>query len=423
MVVKAGLLIDGNGDSFRDAVVLINGRSIVGTQPAAAYQPLPEDTVIDASAHTVMPGLVDCHVHTRSSGEPSERGGDSTQTTVPQFTLRALRNAQKDLEAGFTTIRDLGSMGYIDIALRDAFEKGEYAGPRMRVAGYGLTMWGGHMHRFMRPGLDMTESTGIVNTADQAKSAARYQIGRGVDFVKFNSAVSSLRYDEKRIDQEMDYEMLAAAVKECRKVGIGSATHCHGGQGATDAILAGVYTIEHGHWLTDEQFEMMLKHGTIFVPTLCPNEKLYERGKDGLKGVFDRWNWLETVMDDKTDTLQRAMKAGVPIAAGSDAGTNFNRHGENARELEFLVKRCMTPMQAIVAGTKTAAKATMLDHVTGTLDAGKWADLIVVKGNPLDEITILNDKQNILLVMKEGKVMVERGCTPSSCRPCAGGKS
>jgi imidazolonepropionase-like amidohydrolase len=408
-VIKAGLLIDGRGNCARNQAITIKGRFITAIDSLDGFVPEPGARVLDAGSYVVMPGLVDCHVHVRSSGNPSDRSFDSTQTTIPQFTLRALQNAQKDLEAGFTTIRDLGRIGYLDVALRDAFEKGEFRGPRMRVAGCGLTMWGGHMHRFMRPGLDMVESTGVVNNPGEAQSAARYQIGRGVDFVKFNTAVSDLREDGKHVSQEMDYDMLVPAVREAKKVGVGTATHCHGGQGATDAILAGVDTIEHGHWLTDEHFELMLKRGTVFVPTLCPNEKLYEMGPEGAGRAFDRWRWLERVMEDKTDTLLRALEAGVPIAAGSDAGTNYNRHGENAREMEFLVRRCMTPMQAIVAATRTAAQATRLDHKTGTLEPGKWADILVVKEDPLQDITVLNKKENIVLVMKDGQVMVERG--------------
>lgn len=408
-LIKAGLLIDGNGNSAKNQTMMVEGRNITCVAPVEAVASRPDDEVIDASQYTVMPGLIDAHVHTRSSGNPKDRGFDSTATLIPEFAYRALRNAQKDLEAGFTTIRDMASIGYVDIALRDAFERGDFKGPRMRVSGYGLTQWAGHMHRFFRPGLDMKESTGVVNNPAEAQSAARYQIGRGVDWVKFNSGVGRLVDGKIVMEQEMDYDMMAVAVKEAKKVGIGTATHCHGGQGATDAILAGVSTIEHGHWLTDEHFELMLKHGTIFVPTMCPNEKRYERGPDNTGSDMSFWRWLERETEDKIDTLERAIKMGVPIAAGSDAGTNYNFHGENAREMEYLVLRAMTPMQAIVSGTKVAAMATKLEHKTGTLEAGKWADIIVVSGNPLDDIKVLTKKENILLVMKDGQTMVERG--------------
>ncbi|MFP4200474.1 MAG: amidohydrolase family protein [Clostridia bacterium] len=410
MIIEAGRLIDGRGNVEENRALVIEGKYISGVLPLEAVDARPDDEVIDARSQTVMPGLIDCHVHTRSGGYPEERASAPT-ATIPDFTLRSLTNAQKDLEAGFTTIRDLASIGFADVALRDAFERGDFAGPRMRVAGHGLTMWGGHMHRNhqMRPGLDTAQIMGVVNTVDQAKEAARYQISRGVDFIKFNTAGSHRLEDGSiTIHKEMDYEMLAAAVEEAKKVEIMTAAHCHGGEGATDTIRAGVDTLEHGHFLTDEHLELMLEHGTIFVPTLSPNEKLYERGREALGGVWDRWEWLETVMEIKTDTLARAIKAGVPVAAGSDAGTNYNHHGENAREMEFMVRRGMTPMEAIVAMTYTAARATNLGRWTGSLEAGKWADVVVVSKNPLDDIEVLNDRENFLRIIKDGKVMIDR---------------
>ena len=413
LIIKAGLLIDGNGNSARDQALVVDGKNIAGVYPLNALGdtvPLrSDDKVVDATPFTVMPGLIDCHVHTRSTGDPRDQR-TTYQTSVPDFAYRSLKNAQKDLEAGYTTLRDMASINYVDIALRDAIERGEFKGPRLRVSGWGLTQWGGHMHRFMRPGLDMVESKGVVNNPGEAQSAARFNIGRGVDGIKFNPGGGVLDDNGKIvIHQEMDYEMLRAAVKEAEKVGAWTATHCHGGQGATDAIMAGVFSIEHGHWLTDEQFGLMLERGAIFVPTLCANENRYRLGPAAVDHDANAWRWLEIVMEDKTDTVKRAMKMGVPVAAGSDAGMVHTYHGECSREMEYLVKRAMTPMQAIVASTKTAAMATKLDHKTGTLDAGKWADVIVVNGNPLANISVLSDKQNILMVMKEGAVMVQRG--------------
>ena len=411
IVIKAGTLIDGRGNVAKNRALIIEGRYISDVLPFEEVDVNPKDCFIDAEKYTVMPGLIDAHVHTRNSGYPEQRA-TAHKDTIPDFTLRSLRNAQKDIEAGFTTVRDLASIGFVDVALRDAIERGEFIGPRMRVAGHGLTMWGGHMHRNkgMRPGLDTAEDMGIVNNADETKAAARYQISRGVDLIKFNTA-GSLRLEDGSITihQEMDYDMLAAAVKEAKKVEIMTAAHCHGGQGATDTICAGVDTLEHGHFLTDEHFDLMLEHGTIFVPTLSPNEKLYEMGRESLGEVWDRWEWLEIVMEKKTDTLRRAIEAGVPVAAGSDVGTNYNHHGENAREMEFMVLRGLTPMQAIEAMTLTAARATNLEQWTGSLEPGKWADVLVLDGNPLDDIKIFNNNEQILKVFKDGNLLLERG--------------
>ncbi|MDP2857000.1 MAG: amidohydrolase family protein, partial [Bacillota bacterium] len=325
-VIKAGFMIDGNGASSKDQVIVIEGKHIKEIASAAAFQPRPDDEIIDATHHTVMPGLIDCHVHTRSGGYPAE-ARTRYETSVAEYAYRSLINAQKDLDAGYTTIRDMASISYVDVALRDAIERGDFKGPRMRVSGWGMTMWGGHMHRFMRPGLDMVESIGVVNNAAQAQSAARYNIGRGVDGLKFNSAGGVLDEDGKmEIHQEMDYDIMYAAVKEANKVGAWSATHCHGGQGATDAILAGVHSIEHGHWLTDEQYALMIPRGTVFVPTLCANENRYRLGKAAVDNDEKQWRWLEIVMEEKTDTVKRALKAGVLVAAGSDAGMVHTHH-------------------------------------------------------------------------------------------------
>ena len=417
LVIKAGTLLDGKGNKSHNQALILQGECITNIVSISEFHEQTDDDIIDATNHTVMPGLVDGHVHTFKQGDPDEPYAAQT-LELGDFALNSLRNAQHDLEAGFTTIRDLASIGFVDVALKRAIESGRFTGPRMRVSGHGLSMWGGHMHwnRGLRRGLDTIETMGVVNTPDETKACARYQISRGVDCIKFNVSGSSRSLDKRMvIRQEMDYEMLKMGVMEAKKNGLMTAAHCHGGQGATDAIEAGVDTLEHGHFLTDEHFERMLKQGTILVPTLCPNEKLFERGRKGSGSTEESWDWLQGIMEVKTEMLHRALKAGVPVAAGSDAGTRYNYHGENAREMEFMVLRGMTPMQAITAMTFTAARATQLDAFTGSLEPGKWADVLVVAGNPLEDIKVLNEKERILKIIKQGKILIDRQTKEPSC--------
>lgn len=414
LVVHAGTLIDGTGAApARDVTITIKGQDVHEVMPAAAFRATPDDVVVDARAQTVMPGVIDAHVHVRSDGDPVQRAFNSFETTIPSMTLAGLRNAWRDLEYGITTIRDLAAVGYIDVALRDAINAGTMVGPRMFVAGHGLTMHGGHMDPKRRPEVLLHGHTGLANTADEVKAAARYQISRGVNLIKFNTAGSQINRDGTLWwPQEMDYDMIRAGVIEAEKVGIHSAAHCHGGQGAIDTIKAGVTSIEHGHWLTDEHFGMMIERGTYFCPTLACNQIRYDQGRDvALKHLGNTpawWEWLVRVMHDKADTFARARRAGVKIVNGSDAGTPLNYHGECIRELGFMVDLGMTPMEAIVAATRTAAELLRVADKLGTLKPGKWADLLVVDGDPLADIRVLEKKENVKLVVKGGVPLVDR---------------
>ena len=414
LVVHAGTLIDGTGAApSRHVTITVKGQDVHEIMPAAAFRSTPDDIVVDARAQTVMPGVIDAHVHVRSDGDPVQRAFNSFETTIPSMTLAGLRNAWRDLEYGITTIRDLAAVGYIDVALRDAINAGTMVGPRMFVAGHGLTMHGGHMDPKRRPEVMLHGHTGLANTADEVKAAARYQISRGVNLIKFNTAGSHINRDGTLWwPQEMDYEMIRAGVIEAEKVGIHSAAHCHGGQGATDTIKAGVTSIEHGHWLTDEHFGMMIERGTYFCPTLACNQIRYDLGRDvATKDLGNSpawWEWLVRVIHDKADTFARARRAGVKIVNGSDAGTAMNFHGECIRELGYMVDLGMTPMEAIVSATRTAAELLRVGDTLGTLKPGKWADLLVVDGDPLADIRVLEKKENVKLVIKGGVPLVDR---------------
>ncbi|MFP4200970.1 MAG: amidohydrolase family protein, partial [Clostridia bacterium] len=247
--------------------------------------------------------------------------------------------------------------------------------------------------------------------------AARFQVSRGVDVIKLMTSESRLQPDGSIFwPQEMDYEMIRAAVVEAEKVGIHTAAHCHGGPGITDTIRAGVTSLEHAHWLTDEQLALMCEHGTYLCPTFSCNAVLHRRGLEGTDWPAWRTDWLKRVIEDKADTFDRALAAGVKIVSGSDAATSFNYHGRCVEELGFMVDAGMKPMDVIVAATSRAAQLLGMENLIGSLREGMLADLIVVDGDPLADMRVFVEKQNVKLVVKDGVPLVDR--MGLADRPC-----
>jgi imidazolonepropionase-like amidohydrolase len=402
LAVKAGRLIDGTGKVWEDMVVLMDGEKIAKVGKSAEVEVPQGAEVLDATGKTVMPGMVDAHLHLRSDGDPWKRGAAyALQESIGTLALRSFVNARKDLEAGFTALRDCGSHGYVDVALRDAIDEGVLEGPRLRVAGAFLTTSG-------RQG-GVPGPTNSTDSPDGARKAARYQIKMGADFVKI--AVSLTEYVRKKgglYSQELDFETIQAACQVAHWAGRRVAAHCHGGQGVTDAIMAGVDSLEHGRFLSDEQLEMMAERGVYLVPTLSPEGRAMQHGQEAVGLTDDSWRWFLKATDAMYDTVARAHKLGVKVAAGSDAAMPLVRHGENAYELELLVRAGMTPMEAIVAATKVGSEVLDMADEIGTVEAGKYADLVVVDGDPSTDITILQDLARIKKVFKGGKVVVSR---------------
>ena len=282
----------------------------------------------------------------------------------------------------------------------------------MKVAGQGLTATGGHgdATKGLASHVSLGDSTHIVDSPDEARKATRYQIKMGADFIKIMATLSEyVRKFGGTCSQELTFETMKAICEVAhwanRKVG----AHCHGGPGVTDAILAGLDSLEHGRFISDEQFEMMAERGVYLVPTLSPEGRAMEYGREATGMTKDEdWEWFLRANDAMYDTVARAHKIGVKVAAGSDAAMPFVRHGENAYELELLVRAGMTPMEAIVAATKVGSEVLDMANEIGTVEAGKYADLVVVDGDPLADIKILQDLTRIKKVIKGGRVVVSR---------------
>jgi imidazolonepropionase-like amidohydrolase len=412
LAIKAGKLIDGTGKELEGMVVLVEGERITQVGKAQEVE-IPEGAeVLDATGKTVMPGMIDAHLHIRGSGDPSRRGVQVVGDSIGTLALMSYVNAKKDLEAGFTALRDAGNFGYVDVALRDAIDEGWIEGPRLKVAGQGLTSTGGHGDRTKRlaPHVRLEGLNNIVDSPDEARKATRYQIKMGVDFIKIMATLSEyVRKFGGTCSQELTYETMKAICEVAHWAGRKVGAHCHGGPGVTDAIKAGVDSFEHGRFITDEQLEMMAEGGRYLVPTLAPEGRAMEYGREAVGTVKDEdWEWKLRANGAMYDTVARAHRLGVKVAAGSDAAMPFVRHGESAYELELLVRAGMTPMEAIVAATKVGSEVLDMAEEIGTVEAGKYADLVVVDGDPLADIKILQDLNRVKKVIKGGKVVVSR---------------
>jgi imidazolonepropionase-like amidohydrolase len=403
LVIRASQLIDGNGGApLRGMAVVVEGERIIAVEPAEAMEIPPDAEVIDASDQTLMPGMIDAHVHIELPGGPAGTYAAEQASHVPGYlALKAHHHAMLALRAGFTALRSLHSPGYEDVALRDGINAGLVQGPRIRAAGRGLTVTDGHMDKAVfSPEAGPFGPTNVCDGPDDFRRGARAQLKRGVDLIKINAA--SYNLGEEDSFQEMTYEEMAAACQVAHWAGKKVAAHAHGGPGITDAIRAGLDSVEHGVWLSDEQADLMAEQGVFYVPTLRAHTSGMELGREGI-GYSDLvWEWLLRVCDARWPSLERARRAGVKIVCGTDAGF-WSYHGQSGAELEELVRGGLTPMEAIVAATRTAAECLDLDRDTGTVAHGKYADLVIVDGDPLADIRILQDPARIAQVFIGGE--------------------
>ena len=401
-IFKNSRVIDGNGnDPVENGCFIIDGPKIIhagkdGGQMAAKY-PLAE--VIDLKGMTLMPGLIDAHMHLSLHGSPSYFN-EMIMESPTLAALKAVKKVTRIIESGFTTIRTMGDKGRLDIAMKTAITEGDIPGPRIKASGNCLTITGGHGDMF--PDHVYIQGMGrIVDGPVEARKAAREQIKAGADNIKLMATGGGMSPGPPTVSQ-LTIEEMRAAVEEAVKYGKTTAAHAIGADGIKNALKAGVRTIEHGSFLDEEGIDLLLANDAYLVPTLAAF-KTIKYGKEG--GVpeytIEKVQYFQTA---HTKNLKKAMTAGVNIIVGTDAGTPFNYHGESAYELECLVENGFSEMQAIQSATKTAAEALMMPDL-GTLENGKVADFIVVDGNPLDDIKILQDVEKVKMVYQEGQLL------------------
>lgn len=399
--ILAERLIDGTGNPALENAVLLEENGVIKTVARAADVSIPEGVTV-IHCQTLMPGLIDTHVHLAYTGKPDHGAfrSEASETSYPLLALRAAKHARETLEWGFTSVRDMNAPGGVIIDLRDAINAGHVSGSRVKACGLGLSVTGGHMDRggwgdhvrFENMTLPCDGALGFIR-------GARSQVKRGADFIKINLCVGSRRNPlDVPYRQEMTDEEIAAVMQEARHLEKFVAAHTSGGPSVKTAVAMGLNTVEHGHWIDQETADLMAQRGAYYVPTLLVNERNFDFPLDRLS--LSTRQWLEKSREDKWVSLEIIHKAGVKIALGTDAGFTLPHGSMNARELELLMHGGLTALEAIKAGTQTAAELMQMPNL-GSLEVGKVADLLVVDGNPLEDIKVLQNKHN-LRVFKDG---------------------
>ncbi|HEX8228293.1 MAG TPA: amidohydrolase family protein [Chloroflexia bacterium] len=399
LIITNARLIDGTGSQPRDNVAItVRGGRIEavragGEQTGEAGAEGVE--VIDVGGRTVLPGLINAHVHvTMNAG--ADPFAYTQNTKLPTLLLHSLERCQQMLEAGITTARDLGGYEYIEMALRDAFAAGDWPGPRLLCAGKVLTMTGGHGWPI---GME-------VDGPDEVRKGARENLKNGADCIKIMATGGVLTPGVEPGAQQLGEEEIRAAVEEAHKVGKLIATHAQGTEGIKAALRAGVDTVEHGIFLDDEAIEMMVERGVVFVPTLAAPYQIVEAGEE--KGIpAYALEKSRRVLQAHSRSFEWAVSAGVTIAAGNDGGTPFNPSHDLVTELRLMTEHGLNNLGAIRAATLGSAKALGLSEETGTVQAGKWADLLVLDEGA-DPIADISSLSMVWMVVKQGEVVVRK---------------
>ena len=388
LVLVGAAVIDGTGaEPVRGRAVVVEGGRIASVVDEARA---PRGRRIALEGCTLLPGLINCHVHLCFGAEADPVRAVKDEP-VALTALKALLRAKQTVDAGVTTVRDLGGREYVELAVRRAVDEGLFPGPRILAAGRAICMTGGHGSWLAR------EADG----PDDTRKAVREQLKAGADVIKLIATGGVMTPGVEPGSPQLTLEEMRAAIEESRKAGRLTAAHAQGSSGIADAIEAGITTIEHGIFLTDEIIASMKRKGVFLVPTLVAPAAISAGGlAAGIPDFMVRKS--EAVSPHHIASFQRAVKAGVRIAAGADSGTPLNFHGSLLPELELMVKYGMTPLEAIRSATSEAADALGLAGETGRIAPGYAADLLAVAGQPAERIGALSD---VRLVLARGAVV------------------
>src|SRR6478609_496386 len=401
VLVHAGSLIDGRADTARKNVTIVVAGDRIESVADGFTAPAAGDTVIDLKSATLLPGLMDMHVHLDGQQSP-ESYTEGFYLNPGDYALRAAFHAKKTLLAGFTTVRNLGDTNYSTVALRKAIAAGWVEGPRVYTAGPAIGTTGSHAdptNGYSAQVMDLLPHADTFNGADAGRAVVREHVKHGVNVIKIMTTGGVLSLGDSVQGAQMTQDEAKAVVKAAHEYGLKVAVHAHGAEGMKRAILAGADSIEHGTFMSEEVIALMKEHGTYYVPTLSAGN--FVLAKAQTPGFLPPAVATKALIAGKqmTATFQHAYQSGVKIAFGTDQGVA--PHGEKAKEFIYMVEAGMPAMKAIQSATLEASKLLGVDKELGTVEAGKFADLVAVPGDPLADIKLMT---NVTFVMKGGVV-------------------
>ncbi len=399
-LLKCGKLFDAVGETVQENMsVLVDGNTIEKVFPTGQAAPAADVETVDLTDKFVMPGLIDCHVHLYFDGLPYGWGPFIHQYPGDMFVDCMLR-AQRDLLAGFTTLRDCGCGRWgNDLALKRAINAGRVAGPRLYTSGAMICT-----SCFEQIPVD--NAVYLVDSPDQARAAARDTLGRGADQVKLIVTVGVMSDGDVLGASVMNYEEIKAACDVARDLGCISSAHAHGAQGVKDAVRAGITSVEHAMLVDEEGIDLMAEKGTWLVPTFTAGYRICENSKDMPPQKAAK---AKLAYENHQQHMQRLLNAKVKIAFGCDTGTPFSKHGEQTIEFRLMVESGIPPVLALLSATRNAAQLLRWDRKLGTVESGKLADIAAFDGDPLQDITAMD---RCAFVMKDGVVYKGPGAQP-----------
>ena len=387
---SGGFVFDENENLKENHGVLVDDEKISKIRPTSDFEGFSEKK-IDISGCTILPGLIDCHVHLVYSGEADPKSY-LLKMNAGKIVMKALENAQKTLMSGVTSIRDLGGRDFLEFAVRDACNSGKQLGPTILAAGKMICMTGGHGNAFGR----------IADGSNEVLKAVREQIHAGSDVIKLMATGGVMTPGVNPEDAHYSVDELRTGVNEGHRFNRKCASHAQGAAGILNAVSAGIDSIEHGIFMNEKCIESMLEKGTFLVPTLSAVNNIYNNKNNGIPDFIVEKTLR--IRERHHQSVKMFYNAGGKIAMGTDAGTPFNVHGENCQELQFMVDLGIENKDVLKISTSNAAKLMELTN-RGQIREGDFADMLIVSGNPLEDITALTNLNNHRIVVKNGSIV------------------
>lgn len=397
--IKCGQLFDGVQEGILSNVsILIDGNQITDVLPSNEVTDF-DGEIIDLSNQFVMPGLIDAHVHMNMNGQANMMELLS-HTTIGELALMSMKNVQQDLLAGFTTLRDEGGYGFSDVSVKNAINSGLIVGPRLLVSGMSISSTGGHGDNHLTPYMNGGTFSTIVDSPDEARKAARYTFKYGADQLKIMATGGVISFGDEPGAPELSFEEMKAALDIANSRGKISSAHAHGAKGIKQAIKAGITSIEHGMMIDEEAMDLMVTHGVYLIPTIIAAHRIVEFG---VEHGIPAWAVEKAAqcLENHGSNLKIMKEKGVKIGFGSDAATPFNKHGEQGFEFELMTRYGFTPLETLFCATKVNAKLLKMDHLIGSIESGKLADIVAFPKSPLEDITTMTQ---CCFVMKDGNI-------------------